>query len=61
MKSRPQIMEGIIAVMILGWIFVSMFVGVHASDNGKTMLWGVATFCFGIFALLAYAISLASD
>jgi hypothetical protein len=38
-----------------------MFVGIHASDNGKTMLWGVATFIFGIFALVAYAISLASD
>jgi hypothetical protein len=43
------------------WLMVSIIVADHAVGNGKSQLWGVAVFFLGIFGLVGYAISLASD
>jgi hypothetical protein len=54
-------MEGILLLMVVGWIVVSMLTASHAVNNGKTSLWGVVVLILGIFGLVGYAISLASD
>lgn len=54
-------MEGLIALLAIGWIVTSVFTAAHAKDNGKTGLWGVVVLIFGILGLVVYAISLASD
>lgn len=48
-------------MVLIGWVLLSALIADHAVSNGKTIWWGVAVFCFGMFALVAYAISLASD
>lgn len=48
-------------MLVIGWLFVSSFIGLHATDNEKTGWWGLVVFLFGIFGLVGYAISLASD
>jgi len=51
----------IILLLVVVWVFISLVVAGHASDNGKTKLWGLAVLIFGLFGLVGYAISLASD
>lgn len=54
-------LDGFFAVMIVVWVFVALLTAIHAAENNKTGLWGVVVLIFGIFGLLGYAISLASD
>lgn len=54
-------MEGLLVLMLIGWIVASVGTSIHAMGQGKTGLWGLAVFVFGIFGLLFYAISLASE
>ena len=54
-------LEGLFALIVIGWIVTAVGVGAHASGQNKTPLWGAAVFVFGIFGLLFYAISLGSD
>jgi len=43
------------------WFLMAVGTTVHAINNQKTPLWGGVVFIAGIFGLLFYAISLASD
>lgn len=52
---------GFFIMVIAAWAFVSFGVASHAQSNNKTGLWGLAVFFTGIFGLVGYAISLASD
>jgi hypothetical protein len=54
-------LDAIILFAFIGWLMVSSYISVHADSNGKSPFWGVGVFFFGIFGLLGYAISLASD
>ena len=57
-------MEGLLVFVLVGllvWIALSFIVAGHAEDQGKTRMWGAAVFVFGIFGLVAYAISLGSE
>lgn len=54
-------MTELLVALAFAWVLTSAFVWFHAVEQGKTRLWGVAVFVFGILGLIAYAISLASD
>jgi len=54
-------MEGIIFLLLLFWIAVSMGTGAYAIEKDKSGLWGMVIFFTGIFGLVFFAISLASD
>jgi len=59
-----KIMEGLLMFVLIGllvWIALSFLVAGHAENQGKTQMWGAAVFVFGIFGLVAYAISLGSE
>lgn len=44
------------------WIAVALVVAGHASENGRSgALWGIATFFFGLFAIVAYLFVSMSD
>jgi hypothetical protein len=51
-------MSAIFTVFILAvWVILAILVHNHAARNGYSpLLWGVVTFFFGVFALVAYAI-----
>lgn len=54
-------LESLFLVMAVVWIGIAFAVGSHASGQGKSSMWGLAVFLFGMFGLIGYAISLASD
>lgn len=54
-------MSDLLVFVAFAWVLTSAFIWFHAVEQGKSRLWGVATFFFGIFGLVVYAISLASD
>jgi hypothetical protein len=54
-------MNDLLSFLILGWGLVALFFSFHASSNNKTSAWGVVIFFLGIFGMVGYAISLASD
>lgn len=54
-------MEGLLAAIVLAWVVASVGTSLHAMGQNKTGLWGLVVFVFGIFGLLFYAISLASE
>jgi hypothetical protein len=56
-----QSLLALLVAFLCLWLVVSISIADHAVDNGKTQLWGVAVFFTGIFGLVGYAISLASD
>jgi hypothetical protein len=51
----------LLLLMVAAWLMVALFTAIHADGQGKTAAWGVVVFFFGIFGMLGYAISLASD
>ena len=54
-------MSELFVLVAFAWVLTSVFTAAHAKDNGKTGLWGVVVLIFGIFGLVVYAISLASE
>jgi hypothetical protein len=54
-------MEGIIFLLFLFWVVVSMGIGAYAIDQDKSGLWGIVVFFTGIFGMVFFAISLASE
>lgn len=54
-------MAEIFLILLILWIFISLVVASNAKRNGKTRLWGIVVFVLGIFGLIFYTISLASD
>lgn len=54
-------MEGLFLLLFVLWLVVSIVTASHAQDNQKSPLWGVLVMFTGIFGLIFYAISLASD
>jgi hypothetical protein len=54
-------MAEFLILLFMAWLAVSVGVAFHAGDNGKTAAWGAVVLFSGIFGMVAYAISLASD
>jgi TctA family transporter len=51
----------IFTILVLILLVMAAWTAGHAADNGKTELWGLLVFFTGMFGLVIYAISLASD
>lgn len=43
------------------WVTAAAMTSLHAMENGKSTTWGPIVLLTGIFGLIGYAISLASD
>lgn len=55
-------MSDFLIVMAVVWITIALMTGSHADHQGKDgVQWAVIVGVFGIFGLIGYAISLASD
>jgi hypothetical protein len=55
-------MSGFLAFLLIVLLVLGIATGFHASGQGKSgAFWGAMAFCFGLFGLVAYAISLSSD
>lgn len=52
---------GTLEMILALWLGTAVYFSYHASQNGKTKLWGVAVLVSGLIGMVAYAISLASD
>lgn len=50
-----------IAIIFLIWCTMAGVVAMHADGQNKTPWWGAVVLLLGIFGMLFYAISLASD
>lgn len=51
----------ILLLAVLMWLGAAVYVGLNASDHGKSILWGVFVFITGPFGISFYALTLANE
>ena len=59
LQSSP--FSGFIGIVALVWVAISIATLQHASSNDKSPYWFFVVLLTGLFGLVIYAISLASD